>query len=338
MLIQELVRKDFKTVKPYQGIRTIKNDLATKNALVVMEEGKYLGLLTPRDVIVKAHNLVIDCVLPKPSISSKDFLENTLSLMVSESTEALSVVDDGVFVGVVYKTDLMLLLNKINLERQEQIRTIVHDLRNPIANIAGLTEMLKFNLEKDKQELVGYAEDACDFANAIIDDLLMSSEMEENVSSLSKQKTDIIQLLKSCLHNISGSALVKNIEIKDELLDISFPIKLNSLKFRRAILNILSNAIKFTPEGGNIRVSASIKAKKITIAIADSGIGIPKSLHPIIFEKFTKAKRQGTNNEKTTGLGMYISKQLIEQHNGKIWFESEINKGTTFFIRLNTKN
>jgi len=334
MLIQKLVRKDFKVITPYQSIQSIKGDLADKNALIVMEKGKYLGLLTLRDVVIKTHNLVIDCVLPKPIVRSHHFLEDVLKIMVAENTEALPVVDEGNFVGVVFKTDLMLLLCKTNEERQEHIRTIVHDLRNPIANIASLTEMLKFGLDDDKQELIKHTQNACIFANDIINDLLVSAEIEESSTVLKKQSTDIILFLKSCLHNISGSANVKDIEVKDALPATSFHLKIDTLKFKRAILNLLSNAVKLTPEGGYIKLSALIKNERITIVIADSGIGIPKSLQPIVFEKFTKAKRQGTNNETSTGLGMYITKQLIEQHNGKIWFESKKNKGSTFFIEL----
>lgn len=336
MFIKDLVSRDFKTIKPYQGVQTIKSDLVAKNALVVMDKGVYVGLLTPRDIVIKSHNLVIDCILPKPSISSKDVLENALDLMKSENIDVLSVIDEGTFVGIVHKTDIMLLLNKINLERQEHIRTIVHDLRNPIANISGLAEMLKVNLEDDKQELLEYAEDACVFASDILDDLLISAEMEEGVSKLSKQKTDVVVFLKSCLHSISGAAMVKDIVLKDNLPDAAFLLKFDKLKLRRAVLNTLSNAIKFTPKKGTIKVGATIKGTQIIISIADNGIGIPKSLQPIIFQKFTKAKRQGTDNEKTTGLGMYITKQLIEQHKGKIWFESKEGKGTTFFIKLSS--
>lgn len=337
MLIQELVSKDFKTVEPYQCVQAVKNDLADESALVVMDKGEFVGLLTLRDVVIKAHNLVIDCILPKPSITSQDFLENVLNLMISEHADALSVIDEGLFVGVVYKNDLMFLLQKVNLERQEHIRTIVHDLRNPIANISGLTEMLKLNSDSAKQELIGYAEDACAFANDIINDLLVSAEMEESGTKLSMHKTDIILFLKSCLNNISSSAMVKNIEVKDALPNTSFNLKIDKLKFKRAILNLLSNAIKFTPKGGYVKVGATIKGTKIVISVADNGIGVPKSLQPIIFDKFTKAKRPGTNNEKSVGLGMYITKQLIEQHNGKIWLESEKGKGTTFFIKLENK-
>jgi signal transduction histidine kinase len=336
MLIQELVRKDFKTVKPYKGVQAIKNDLVDKNALVVMDKGEYLGILTPSDVVIKAHNLVIDCMLPKPSITSKDFIETALNIMATKNVDVLSVIDEGTFTGVVYKTDLMLMLQKVNIERQDHIRSIVHDLRNPIANISGLTEMLKPSLEDDKKELLSYAEDACVFANDIINDLLISAEMEESNTPSVRHKTDIILFLKSCLQNISGSALVKNIEVKDALPNIVFNLKIDTLKFKRAILNLLSNAIKFTAEGGWVKIGAIVKGNKITIAVTDNGIGIPKPLQPIIFEKFTQAKRRGTNNEKSTGLGMYITKQLITQHNGKIWVESKKNQGTTFFIKLET--
>jgi signal transduction histidine kinase len=334
MLIQELIRTDFETIEPYQCVKAIKHNLAAKNALVVMEQGKYLGLLTPRDVVLNAHNLVIDCVVPKPSVSPQNFLKDVLNTMVAENTEALSVFDEESFVGVVYKTDILLLLHKINQEQQEHIKTIVHDLRNPIANISGLAEMLKFDTAGERQQLIGYAEDACDFANEIINDLLISTEIEENTNTLSKQRTDIFAFLRLCLSSISGSAMIKDIEVKDALPDTALFMAIDKLKFRRAILNLLSNAIKFTHEGGYIKLSAKEKKKKLIIVIEDNGIGIPQKLQPILFEKFTKAKRQGTNKEKSTGLGMYITKQFVELHDGKIWLESEEDKGTTFYVEL----
>lgn len=337
MLIQKLVRNDYKTVNPYECVKAIKTDLAEKNALVVMENGKYIGLLTPRDVVLKAHNLVIDCITNKPTITPYSFLEEVLNTMIEENTEALPVFDEGKFLGVVYKTDISLQIHKTNQQQQEHIKTIVHDLRNPIANISGLAEMLKFDSPNERQQLIGYAEDACNYANEMINDLLVSTEIDEGSNMLATQATDIYAFLRQCISNISGSAMVKDIEIKDNLPSTPLSLNINKLKFRRAILNLLSNAIKFTPEGGFIKISAKEKNNKVTLAIKDNGIGIPKNLQPLLFDKLTKAKRKGTNNEKSTGLGMFITKQFIEQHNGKIWFESEKDKGTTFFVELTTK-
>lgn len=105
-------------------------------------------------------------------------------------------------------------------------------------------------------------------------------------------------------------------------------------KFMQAINNLLSNAIKFTPDGGVINLRLEERADKVLIQVEDNGIGVPDHLQEKIFEKFSKARRPGLKGEPSTGLGMSIIKTIIEWHGGRIWLESEENKGTTFFIEL----
>ena len=105
-------------------------------------------------------------------------------------------------------------------------------------------------------------------------------------------------------------------------------------KFMQVINNLISNSLKFTPKNGNIDVYLTESKKQVLITVADNGIGIPKKYHATLFEKFTNARRNGLNGEQSTGLGMSIIKTIIEWHKGKIWFDSEENKGTTFYIEL----
>ena len=97
---------------------------------------------------------------------------------------------------------------------------------------------------------------------------------------------------------------------------------------------LLVNAIKFSRANATIRVTVSESEKEVTIAIHDEGIGIPPAIAKQVFDPFTSAKRKGTAGEQTYGLGLYICKQIVEAHGGQIWFESEEEKGSTFFIRL----
>jgi two-component system sensor histidine kinase VicK len=98
--------------------------------------------------------------------------------------------------------------------------------------------------------------------------------------------------------------------------------------------NLISNAVKFTHAGGEVRISLKNKAQKVLMQVSDTGIGIPSKWQKNIFDKFTKANRKGTQGETTTGLGLYIVKQIVDLHKGKIWVESEENKGTSFFIEF----
>ncbi|HPA63560.1 MAG TPA: ATP-binding protein [Spirochaetota bacterium] len=109
----------------------------------------------------------------------------------------------------------------------------------------------------------------------------------------------------------------------------------NRVKFSRVMDNLISNALKFTHYGGSIRIEIKqIQNEEILISIADTGIGIPASLQDDLFKPYTVSGREGTSNEKSTGLGLSITKEIVELHCGKIWFESKEGKGTTFFIIL----
>lgn len=334
MLIKEFIRRDYKTVGPYQWVQGIKHDLADNNALVVMEDGTYLGVLTSRDVVVKSHNLVIDCVLPKSPITSRHFIDHVLELMDEENTDVLPVMEDGHFDGVVFKNDLIGRLFAIIEKQKHHVRSIVHDLRNPITNISSLTSMLKSETPYNPQELLDYTEQACSFANEIINELLVVAEVEDHQTPSKNETTEMMDFVKESISSCMGATAAKHISLTESFPDTPFYLSIDRVKLHRALFNLLSNAVKFTPEGGNITVSAEIADTVLTISVSDTGIGIPESMQPVIFEKFTKAKRFGTNGENSTGLGMYITKQLIEIHGGRIWLESEEGNGTTFYIEF----
>ena len=149
-----------------------------------------------------------------------------------------------------------------------------------------------------------------------------------------EQQTVLNQFLKNCIQFQELQAREKSIEIifissvEKVYADISRD------KMMRAITNLLSNSIKFTRETGKIELSISLKDKRPLITIRDNGIGIPKNKQPFLFEKFSVARRAGTKGEKSTGLGMFIVKEIIDKHTGKLTFESEENKGTSFYIEL----
>ena len=124
-------------------------------------------------------------------------------------------------------------------------------------------------------------------------------------------------------------------------LNCVFPeiyIMIDETKFMQAINNLISNSIKFTPDGGTIAVRLSVEENKLRIEVADTGIGIPEKFHEKLFDKFNLAGRTGLKGENSVGLGMSIIKTIVEWHEGKIWFKSKENEGTSFFIELNVSN
>lgn len=114
--------------------------------------------------------------------------------------------------------------------------------------------------------------------------------------------------------------------------------EVDSMKFIQVINNLISNAIKFTYDNGLIHIHVEDKSGSVLISVRDNGIGIPPKYQPVLFDKFTKARRPGIRGGESVGLGMSIIKTIVDLHNGNIWFESEENKGTTFFIEIPRQN
>lgn len=111
-------------------------------------------------------------------------------------------------------------------------------------------------------------------------------------------------------------------------------LKLNKLKFRRVIDNLITNALKFTEAGGYIRVYSHADHSIVNITVSDTGIGIPDDLQPVIFDRFTKAGRHGLDGEVSTGLGMSIVKQIVDLHQGTISLTSDEHQGTKFVMSI----
>jgi signal transduction histidine kinase len=339
MTISRFIKNDFLVVDAYEGVSSIRNSLSDNSAVIVMDKNRPVGMLTANDLLIKQHNLVIDCMIPKPGISPAQSVREVLALMKQTHTEVLAVYDDNNdLVGVIYKNDIVDYLCLAVEKQQSMVQLMVHDLKSPLANISSINDLLQHEVHKEEdKKLLAYSRQSCEIATDIINDLLVSELVENDALTLSI--TELNSFLKGCLLSINGLVSKKEIILENELPGQKYYFRADKAKLQRAMHNVLYNAIKFTPHGGTIRISCIAEletgADWFTITVKDSGIGIPEADQPFIFQKFTKAKRKGTNGESSTGLGMYITRQIVEQHHGEIWFESKEGVGTTFFIRFN---
>lgn len=224
-----------------------------------------------------------------------------------------------------------------NISKDRILATVAHDLRNPIQAIQGVTTILKLqmkNADPRDLEVIGMIDSSCKTALNLISELLESSEMESTSFKLRKSPTAIDIFIRRTLKTFEqrieekNQALVLDFQCEDTYVDI------NHQKFARVIENLVSNAIKFTPENGKIFVNTNNLGDNILIEIRDTGIGVPVVLQPVIFDKFSKAGRSGLKGEKSTGLGMYIVKQIVELHGGEISLESLEGEGACFKILI----
>ena len=212
----------------------------------------------------------------------------------------------------------------------------------PIHNIRTLSRFLQKQVEKQRAvpapqkslQYIAMINEACEKAYQIIEDLLLVGELESSDYALPTQTTDLNTFLESQVALFLVTAQQKGVAIQEQLPIEPVFATVHPQKLARVVDNLLSNAIKFTHPGGQITLSLHQEAKKAILQVRDTGVGIPPFLQSSVFEKFTKANRSGTQGETTTGLGLFIAKQIVEWHHGTIWLESQEQAGTTFYVEL----
>ena len=230
--------------------------------------------------------------------------------------------------------EMKLTLNSLTESQKENtqmMQIVAHDLRNPIASMISITSLLLDNkdLPADDREMMELMQQSSTHAYNMIDDLLNINMAAETVE---RGPVDMHMLLRYCVDLLQYKASEKGQHIY--LTSDEATININREKIWRVISNLIVNAIKFSEKGKEIEITGTKGQKDFTIEFRDHGIGIPDSIKYRIFTMFTNAKRPGTDGERSFGMGLAISRQIVESYGGKIWFESEENAGTSFFISL----
>jgi len=223
-------------------------------------------------------------------------------------------------------------LDHMNKDYARLIKIVAHDLRNPIGAIGSLTSLIRPDaMAKDDKEILELIKGSSKNCLELINELMKTDFTHQQ--SIVKEEIDLNELLHQCVLLLGFRA-----KEKDQLLllhtAIRGLIKADKEKLLRVLNNIVSNAMKFSESDSTIQISSIQSDNEIIIHVKDTGMGIPLDLQDNIFDPFTTSKRTGTGGEQPFGLGLYISKQIIEAHGGKIWFETETNAGTTFYISI----
>jgi len=234
------------------------------------------------------------------------------------------------------KADLEKTLNELKesgLEKDRILRTVAHDLRNPIGGIAALTEaMADDDFTSEQKELISIIKETSYNSIELINEILEVTNSSK--AELKKELVDINSLLGKSVELLRFKAQEKGQRIELSLLDTPEEIWISREKIWRVISNLISNAIKFSAEGSAITVSIKDLKSDVEIAVKDNGIGIPEGMQTKVFNMFSEAKRPGTAGEKSFGMGLSISKQIVDNHDGKIWLESKSGQGSSFYVRL----
>ncbi|MFW9880428.1 MAG: sensor histidine kinase, partial [Candidatus Thorarchaeota archaeon] len=216
-----------------------------------------------------------------------------------------------------------------------------HEFKTPLSSIYAAAQLLLTNFKEqfDKKALqfIEMIYKGSQKLRQLIENLLDVSKIESNKLNLNVQEENLVDIINGCFNDLKYWAKKKKIDVKVELPE-EIILRIDKIRLEQVIINLLSNAIKFTPLKGNIYIKLNVTNQFVDLIIQDTGIGLTKKEKNLLFKKFGRIKRVGKDLEidlEGSGLGLYISKEIVELHNGKILVESKgRNKGSTFIIRL----
>jgi PAS domain S-box-containing protein len=225
-------------------------------------------------------------------------------------------------------------LKQVDRLKNEFVNTVSHDLRSPLTAILGYVDLLdRVGQVNDQQrEFIHRVQVSVESITALVNDLLELGRIEAGFDS----QNEIVPLegiLRYSLETVSGQISEKHLNIHMDLpMDIP-PIRGNPIRLRQVLDNLVGNAIKYTPEGGEITIQMEVQDEQVIFRISDNGPGIPPADQPHIFEKFYRASNvpKGVGG---SGLGLAIVKSIVDSHQGRIWVESLLGKGSTFTVVL----
>jgi signal transduction histidine kinase len=229
-------------------------------------------------------------------------------------------------------------LLEIDRLKDEFVSSISHELRTPLTSIAGYVELLQEE-EDDPQKLghLAIVGRNSERLLALVTDLLFAARLQYGALELERSPVDLRSLAIQCVDSARPRALAASVHLDLETEEVPEVIG-EPAKLAQLLDNLVSNAIKFTPRDGHVTVRLTAQGDMIRIEVSDTGIGIPDVERERLFERFFRAQSALERQIQGTGLGLYISKAIVDAHDGRIGVESEPGQGTTFVVELPAKS
>ncbi|OUJ69169.1 PAS domain-containing sensor histidine kinase [Hymenobacter crusticola] len=226
---------------------------------------------------------------------------------------------------------------KFNTKKNATLEILSHDLAAPLVLLQQLTEHLRAESSAATEpalQLLTLMERTCTEGVNLIRDFVDGEFLDSVNVELKRERADLVAWLATIMQEYEQSERHTHLEFEFRAAERPLHVSFDINKFQQVINNLLSNAIKFTPDGGRITVSVARQGNQAMVTVADTGVGIPQQWQPVLFERFTKARRPGIRGEKTNGLGMSIIQTIIALHQGSITCQSQEGVGSTFVIML----
>lgn len=335
------------------------------NGIIAIDSGERILFINPvaakllniaeEDVVGKhllqvVRSNAIDNYL-KELLKGKSFFDTELSIDYPEErvlklyANPIKQLDKSGIAGIIITIQDITELRKLERMRTEFVANVSHELKTPLTSIKGFAETLKNGAIEDKEDAVRFLdiiEAEADRLYRLISDILSLSELEQKKTKTVSEKIKIDKIVKDVLSMLKGQADKKDIELTSKVQeDIKSPAG-DPDKLKQMLINLVDNALKYTPEKGRVSVEAyngtdSHGKDGIVIKVSDNGIGIPKQHIPRLFERFYRVDKARSRKLGGTGLGLAIVKHIVILFEGEIDVKSEVGKGTVFTITLPVK-
>ena len=229
-------------------------------------------------------------------------------------------------------------INKHNSEKNSVLNIIAHDLAGPLGTISNLSTLLRLETATiENQQVKEYLDMISKITTSsigLIRQYVNHEFLESQGVKLMKRRVELIGKISAVTQEYMDQQKDLKIHFHCHANRDVIYIEIDEDKLMQVINNLISNALKFTPEGGTITIYMEESDRNVLISVTDTGVGIPVRYHATLFDKFSDAGRTGLKGELSTGLGMSIIKTIVEWHKGRVWFRSKEQEGTTFYVDL----
>ncbi len=354
--ITDLMDPAFAALSPLDPLKDAVAHFRDRNAdcIVIGDAyGKPLGTFTKTELCAALH---LDDFLAQPvasrmkaeppTLSTDHDTEDAYRIMRQGGLNHIVIVEEGVTVGLLSTKDLVrywaefmdLQAKRLSRNYDRAMSVIAHDLRTPIGLIQSTNLMLTSGeltpAEYVNSGLPEILESSCEMMMKLIDDILDVGRIKAGAVRLDFQSVDLEEALQKCARAFGPAAKSKNIAVKIVVQGALPRIKADPLRLEQILNNLVSNALKFSPDGGRVALGAKTLHSKVALWVTDQGPGIAPVELEGLFKDYGVLSNRPTKGEKSTGLGLAITKRLVEAHGGKIEVESTPGFGTTFTVSL----
>jgi PAS domain S-box-containing protein len=293
--------------------------------------------IIPEEVVGQPLDQAIDDVtlrslFVRPMVAGSAMLDEVQAPDGRYFSASVSMLDGG---GRVVTLRDITNLKELEQMKSDFVDTVSHDLRNPLTYMRGYTRMLPNpgNLNEKQQEQVDRILVGIDEMTDLIDDLLDIGKIEAGVG-FERERCLLPVIVQAVVDDLGLRASNQNLDLRADIPTLLPATLGDPTLIRQAVKNLVENAIKYTPGPGRVKVNLYQDGASLVVSVQDTGIGIAPEDQGHLFEKFSRIKRRETAHIRGTGLGLAIVKSIADRHGGRVWVESRLSQGSTFYLSL----